>query len=93
LLQRAVNEGELTPTQALSERHRVKITRQELACAADLFERLPERLRALSEKSLRMQARIAHLDQSLSAARMAERVAPPSHVAFQVERLREAFAS
>ncbi len=41
LLQRAVNEGELTRNQALTERHRVKLTRQELACAPDIFEQLP----------------------------------------------------
>src|SRR5271166_300976 len=38
LLQRAVNEGELTPNQALAERHRVKLSLQDLACAAETFE-------------------------------------------------------
>src|SRR5271157_4090946 len=54
LLQRAVNEGELTPAQALSERHRVKLARQDLACAAELFEQLPPALRQFSLKSLRL---------------------------------------
>src|SRR5271168_1741065 len=36
LLRRAVNEGELTHVQALSERHRVRLARQEIACAPDI---------------------------------------------------------
>ena len=41
LLQRAVNEGELTTAQALSEKHRVRLAEQDIACGADLFEELP----------------------------------------------------
>src|SRR5271165_2368369 len=41
LLQRAVNEGELTPAQALNERHRVKLARQDLGCAPEMFDELP----------------------------------------------------
>ncbi len=41
LLQRAVNEGELTPNQALSERHRVKLARQALGCAPETLGQLP----------------------------------------------------
>ena len=37
LLRRAVNEGELTPAQALSEKHRVRLARQEMACAPDFW--------------------------------------------------------
>src|ERR1700721_2083213 len=69
LLQRAVNEGEMTSAQAISEKHKVRLARQEVACPPELFEELPERLRALSLKSIRLQARIIHLDQSLLAAR------------------------
>src|SRR5579863_2111047 len=38
LLQRAVNEGEMTLAQAATEKHRVRLSRQEIACPADLFE-------------------------------------------------------
>lgn len=94
LLQRAVNEGELTTAQALSEKHRVRLAEQDIACGADLFEELPAALREFSLKSVRLQARVAHLDQSMAMAMAGERrQAPPaSAVASQFERLREAFA-
>jgi regulator of CtrA degradation len=93
LLQRAVNEGEMTPVQAASEKHRVRLARQDIGCSPDMFDELPLRLRALTSKSMRLQARIAHLDQSLSAARTHEFASAPSPIASQVERLRMAFAS
>jgi len=93
LLQRAVNEGEMTPAQAASEKHRVRLARQEVACPPELFDELPQRLRALTFKSMRLQARIVHLDQSLFAARNEEFEREPSPIASQVERLRVAFAA
>ncbi|MGO8800958.1 MAG: DUF1465 family protein [Roseiarcus sp.] len=93
LLQRAVNEGDMTPTQAASEKHKVRLARQEVACASELFEELPPRLRALSFRSMRLQARIIHLDQSLFAAQAYEGRAAPSPIARQVELLRMAFAA
>ncbi|WP_158817812.1 DUF1465 family protein [Methylocapsa sp. S129] len=93
LLQRAVNEGDMTATQAASEKHKVRLTRQEIACAPELFDELPQRLRALTFKSMRLQARIVHLDQSLFAARAQEFGGAPSAIASQVERLRMAFAA
>jgi regulator of CtrA degradation len=68
LLRRAVNEGELTPMQALSERHRVKLTRQELSCDEQMLSELPPEFVALSERSLRLQSRVMHLDRSLGEA-------------------------
>ncbi len=93
LLQRAVNQGELTRTQASSDRHRVKLHQQELASAPELFQKLPERLRELSLHSLRLQARIIHLDQLIyaPAAPKAELAVPPSPVEAQLARLRDAF--
>jgi regulator of CtrA degradation len=94
LLQRAVNEGELTPTQAASEKHRVRLTRQDIACAADLYEELPAALRRLIFRSMRLQERVMYFDRSLAAARASDDApAAPSAVASQVERLRMAFAS
>ncbi len=92
LLQRAVNEGDMTSAQAASEKHKVRLARQEVACAPELFEELPARLRALSLRSMRLQARIVHLDQSLSAARTYASRGEPSPIASQIERLRTAFA-
>ncbi len=94
LLQRAVNQGELTRTQAASERHRVKLQHQELASAPDMFQRLPQRLRELALHSLRLQARIIHLDQLIYAgpeAASAQLASAASPVQEQLARLRDAF--
>ena len=94
LLQRAVNEGEMSQTQAATEKHKVKLSNQDTATAPDAFHRLPAKLRDLVAHSMRLQARIVHLDQLLYAR--AEAVLPPvasSPVADQIERLRTAFAS
>jgi regulator of CtrA degradation len=92
LLQRAVNEGELTPNQALTDRHRVKLARQDLSCADDVFEQLPPAFRQLSRRSLRMQERVIHLDQSLALARTPEPLGTGSAVAAQQDLLRAAFS-
>ena len=92
LLQRAVNEGELTPAQAMSEKHRVRLADQDLGCGEELFEELPAAFRRYSLKSLRLQARVAYLDRSLNAAESFAPAPPRSVVAAQVDRLREAFA-
>jgi len=93
LLQRAVNHGEMTRTQAASDRHRVKLNNQDLASGPEIFSRLPEKLRDLAAQSLRLQARIMHLDQLLYSE--APQPAAPvvgSPVEAQLERLRTAFA-
>lgn len=94
LLQRAVNQGELTRNQAASDRHRVKLHQQELASAPDLFQRLPQRLRDLALHSLRLQARIIHLDQLIYATPEAMPAQPiaASPVEAQLAKLRDAFA-
>jgi regulator of CtrA degradation len=96
LLQRAVNQGELTRSQAASDRHRVKLHQQELASSQDIFQRLPQRLRDLALHSLRLQARIIHLDQLIYTSPQAVPVpavsAAPSPVQEQLARLRDAFA-
>jgi regulator of CtrA degradation len=95
LLQRAVNQGELTRSQAASDRHRVKLHQQELASGPDVFPRLPQRLRELSLHSLRLQARIIHLDQLIYTSRepaRAQAAQATSPVEEQLAKLREAFA-
>jgi regulator of CtrA degradation len=92
LLQRAVNDGEMTPAQAAAEKHKVRVTRQEIATARELYEALPERLRALSENSLRLQGRVLHLDQMLYAPAPLAGLHAPSALDVQIERLRRAFA-
>ena len=92
LLQRAVNEGELTSSQAQAERVRVKLSREDYGCGPEIFEQLPPTLRSLSQRSLRIQERVMHLDQSLVVAHSREPIKAPSEVASQVERLRAAFS-
>jgi regulator of CtrA degradation len=90
LLQRAVNEGEMTLAQAATDKHRVRLSRQDIACAPEVFVELPVRLRDLSFKSLRLQARLIHLDRCLFAGEDDLKLAS-SPIASQVERLRVAF--
>jgi regulator of CtrA degradation len=92
LLQRAVNEGELTSSQAQAERVRVKLSREDYGCRPELFEQLPAALRSLSERSVRIQERVMHLDQSLIVAHSREPIKARSEVALHVERLRTAFS-
>ncbi len=90
LLQRAVNEGEMSLAQAATDKHRVRLSRQEIACAPEIFEELPVRLRDLSFKSLRLLARVIDLVRCLFAGEdVASTVSSP--IARQVERLRAAF--
>src|SRR5579864_9009251 len=93
LLQRAVNEGELTRTQALAERHRVKLSRQDLGCPPEVYDQLPATLRDLGWRSLRIQERVIHLDRSLAIARSPEHAGRHCEVALQHERLRAAFSN
>ncbi len=89
LLQRAVAEGELSSAQATREKHKVNLRAEMQANPLDAFEELPLGLRDLIARSLRLQARILHLDQLLAG----KQDAPPdsSPVAAQVELLRSAF--
>ena len=68
LVQRAVNEGEMTPGQAEVERTKVRLSPQSVACGPDTYGLLPETLRGLSDRSLRLQARLIYLDRSASDA-------------------------
>jgi regulator of CtrA degradation len=91
LLRRAVNEGELTLAQAFSEKHRVQLARQEIACAPDILAELPPDFVDLCFRSMRLQARVLHLDASIAAAVEPEPFASVSAVAAQWARLRAAF--
>ena len=81
LLQRAVNEGEMTQAQAAQEKNKVKLTRQDLSCDEAAFAQLPERL----------QARILHLDQLISQSLTRDTARPPVAIQSQLAMLKEAF--
>ena len=91
LLQRAVNNGEMSPGQAASEKQKVKLANQPLASNAEMFSRLPVALRDLCNTSLRLQQRIIHLDQLLYAGPAAD--GRGNVVELQIERVRAAFAA
>jgi regulator of CtrA degradation len=92
LLQRAVNEGEMSQAQAAAEKHRVKLSPQDLASSTETFAKLPEQLQELCRHSLRLQARVLHLDELLYRVKSGADPAPratPVHAQF--EQLRAAF--
>jgi regulator of CtrA degradation len=91
LLRRAVNEGELSPAQALSDRHRVRLAKQELSCEIAMLAELPREFVALTERSLRLQARVMHLDSSFAAVRPGAPVSVGSPLSAQFARVEAAF--
>jgi regulator of CtrA degradation len=93
LLQRAVNEGEMTQNQAASEKNKVRLSSQDMASRPDIFARLPERLKDLVTQSMRLQARVVHLDQLIYAKTASEAVVEEqSPLVAERERLRAAFS-
>lgn len=94
LLQRAVNEGELTQAEAAGEKRKVKLSEQQVATNPDIFTQLPPRLIEIVEKSMRLQNRIVHLDRAIYRGQdevlRPRRTAKPLEA--QREMLRAAFA-
>jgi regulator of CtrA degradation len=95
LLQRAVNEGELTRVEATAEKRRIRLSEQDAVSNKDVLARLPSRLCDLIGLSLRLQARIIHLDLLIYKSRdlRSNSTAPASPVGRQIEQLRAALAA
>ncbi len=91
LLQRAVAEGEISVSQARSQKDKVKLTQQNPSSSDDVMDALPEQLRDLVAQSLRLQARIIHLDQLMEGAEQSPAATNP--VAMQRRLLESAFGS
>lgn len=91
LVQRAVAEGELTRDEAQREKDRVRLVPQEVNAQAEVYEALPERLRELIAASLRLHARVMHLDRLLMEEAETETLPSNSPVALQHALLRNAF--
>jgi regulator of CtrA degradation len=88
LLHRAVNEGEMSLAQANKEKAKVKLAVADRG-DSDMVAMLPERLRDLIERSLRLQDRVRRLDTTIHPASAVEPSANP--VERQVRILRAAF--
>lgn len=88
LLQRAVNEGELSADQAGQEKRKVRLDTSDANAEAQAD--LPPALRELVERSTRLQARLRHLDQAIYGPKLdAVEIANP--VARSIGRLTDAF--
>lgn len=90
LVQRAVNEGEMSADQARDEKRKVKLTPITSTLSTDMFERLPERLRDLVSRTARLQERVQVLDAQLDG-RASEEDASGNPLEGQMELLRQAF--
>ncbi|WP_119309537.1 DUF1465 family protein [Cohaesibacter haloalkalitolerans] len=69
LLQRAVNEGEMTLEQAGQEKNKVRLHGLSSSKESPGWDELPVRLRDLIEQSMHMQKRIRHLDEVIYSKR------------------------
>ncbi|MDO1582022.1 protease adaptor protein RcdA [Rhizobium oryzicola] len=91
LLQRAVNNGEMSHEQVLSEKSKVRLDGFNVDRLAPGWGDLPEGFRDLIERSLRLQNRVALLDREIY--RPAEAIVPDNEnsVRAQLDLLRTAF--
>jgi regulator of CtrA degradation len=93
LLQRAVNEGELSRIEADREHRKVKLDPSETPTASDILVLLPEALHELIRQSVRLQDRIVKLDRLLRAGENeAEEKPQDNPVAQQLSMLQAALS-
>lgn len=90
LVQRAVNEGEMSADQARDEKRKVKLSPITSTLSAEVFQRLPDRLRDLVERAGRLQDRVQRLDAQLDG-RIDEEARAGNPLEGQMEMLRQAF--
>ena len=94
LLQRAVNEGEMTQVQAGAEKAKVKIDGPTSNRAGPGWDEVPPMLRELVERSQRLQERIRRLDDAIYADESRQEEVPvPNPVGEQLGLLSRAFAA
>jgi regulator of CtrA degradation len=88
LLQRALHAGELTQEEAVSEKHRINLSDIGSGQTLQGGETLPEPLKMLIERSLRLHHRIQKLDHVLNDS---ERASADNPVSSQMNLLAAAF--
>jgi regulator of CtrA degradation len=91
LLQRAVNEGEMTQAEVSSDKRRTRIAWQQTPTNDAGAIPLPCQLIALIDASMRLQARIVHLDALISDPMPSGATFAQRPVEAQLSRLRDAF--
>jgi regulator of CtrA degradation len=90
LIQRAANEGEMNPEQALAEKQKVKLSTGRSTVPTETFAALPERLRDLVARTERLQERVIMLDNQIKEPAVENHDNP---IGNQLALLRTAFAS
>ena len=91
LLHRAVKEGEMTLSQANKEKTKVKLSAGEPGDPT-VIDRLPERLRALIDRSRKLNGRVRRLDANIYAPPLApDQPKPGNPVERQMGLLKAAF--
>jgi regulator of CtrA degradation len=90
LLQRAVNEGELTFDQAKTEKSKVKLSTWD-ASHEESMNSLPKRLQDLIETSRSLHEQVLRLDQLIYNAKTPEKIEAENPVEAQIGLLRAAF--
>ncbi len=93
LLQRAVNNGEMTRDQVLNEKNKVRLDNFNVDRNAPGWNDLPESFRDLVERSLRLQNRVALLDREIYRPSEAKVPDNENSVQAQLNLLRTAFNS
>jgi regulator of CtrA degradation len=91
LLQRAVNEGEITQAEAILDKQRTCISWQDSSPDEAVVPNLPKALRDLIETSLRLQERVIHLDALISDPAPAKATEAVNPLEDQLSLLRAAF--
>lgn len=98
LLQRAVNEGELSLEEAAQDKAKIRLSSVGMATPEETLMELPQALQDLIGKAMALQNRIIHFD-NLIYSRFAETATPiapaqaaPIGLAAQMNRLHEAFS-
>jgi regulator of CtrA degradation len=94
LLQRAANQGDMSREQVETEKTKVRLDGIGTGQGSTHFDELPEAFRALVDKVLKLERRIAMLDQEIyGSGAKAPRDDKPNPVAEQLSLLRTAFRS
>lgn len=91
LVQRAVNEGEMSSDQAREEKLKVRLSPLVSTLPDDVFARLPDRLRDLVDRTARLQERVQVLDVQLDRKGVAADEPSRNPLEGQLDLLRQAF--